>query len=331
MPELEEVFRMSTQKVRPEPGALERQFGKQRRRSTRQKVAVYALVVGLIVGAAIGLTTLTREDRPANPPDAETPVIQVEGLPPTAELLQGVWYEDPGTGEWPVPVMASFTPDGTFSMGSLDQGSWLSGTYEVEGQRIRFTVTGGACLGIGGLTGAFLWDAGIVAEGRLEATHRGSTVGSPDNVGTCLIRVGEPYNFTRVSPTSPAAADIVPGRSSVGEGPLTIETTAFDLDGLWLVEGTGHVLSLEWSGTYRLDGEGELATTPYDAGSVEIGRGTLRFITGGDSAGCAEGDVMVWKSVRFEEGRLLGEVTADSCGRDIDEEITLLFLNVDAP
>jgi hypothetical protein len=52
MPEVQEVFRMSTQKVRPDPGALERQHTRQRRNSVGKKVGAFA------VAAAIGLAAL---------------------------------------------------------------------------------------------------------------------------------------------------------------------------------------------------------------------------------------------------------------------------------
>jgi hypothetical protein len=47
MPEVQEVFRMATQKVRPDQGALERQHGQQRRRTIRRKMSVYGLVAAL--------------------------------------------------------------------------------------------------------------------------------------------------------------------------------------------------------------------------------------------------------------------------------------------
>ena len=53
MPEVREVFRMATQKVKPDPGAMERQFRGQRRRTTRRKAGVYGLVAALAIGAAI--------------------------------------------------------------------------------------------------------------------------------------------------------------------------------------------------------------------------------------------------------------------------------------
>ena len=55
MPDVQEVFRMSTQKVKPDPGALERQFGQQRRRTIRRKASVYGLVAALVVIAAVAV------------------------------------------------------------------------------------------------------------------------------------------------------------------------------------------------------------------------------------------------------------------------------------
>jgi hypothetical protein len=53
MPEVQEVFRMATQNVRPDPGALERQNREQRRRSTRRKAGVYGLVATFVILAGV--------------------------------------------------------------------------------------------------------------------------------------------------------------------------------------------------------------------------------------------------------------------------------------
>jgi TolB protein len=63
MPEIQEVFRMATQKVRPDPEALDRQHRGQRRRVAQKRAAVYALVALLLVaGAVIGISTLGNDD-----------------------------------------------------------------------------------------------------------------------------------------------------------------------------------------------------------------------------------------------------------------------------
>jgi len=79
MPEIQEVFRMATQKIRPDPEALDRQHRGQRRRVAEKRAAVYALVALLLVaGVAIGISTLGGDDvQPAGsgskppPPQAE--------------------------------------------------------------------------------------------------------------------------------------------------------------------------------------------------------------------------------------------------------------------
>ena len=78
MPEIQEVFRMATQKVRPDPEALDRQHRGQRRRVAQKMVAVYAMVVVLIVaGAVVAISTLGSDhEQPAGdgskPPPPET-------------------------------------------------------------------------------------------------------------------------------------------------------------------------------------------------------------------------------------------------------------------
>jgi WD40 repeat protein len=61
MPEVQEVFRMATQKVRPEPGGLERQFQGQRRRSARRKAAAVGLVAALVIVAGVVAIQVLRD------------------------------------------------------------------------------------------------------------------------------------------------------------------------------------------------------------------------------------------------------------------------------
>jgi Tol biopolymer transport system component len=68
MPDVQEVFRLATQKVRPEPGARERQFRRQRKRAVGQKVWVYALVAAFVIAANVIAVTRLPENssKPAN-------------------------------------------------------------------------------------------------------------------------------------------------------------------------------------------------------------------------------------------------------------------------
>jgi hypothetical protein len=59
MPDVQEVFRMATRKVRPDPGALERQNRSQKRHVARQKATVFVVVGALVIGGAVfGIITL---------------------------------------------------------------------------------------------------------------------------------------------------------------------------------------------------------------------------------------------------------------------------------
>ena len=75
MPEMQEVFRMATQKVRPDPGFVDRQYENQRRQSRRRKAGALALVAVLVVaGVVIGISTLRSADEgKVTPGSAPTP------------------------------------------------------------------------------------------------------------------------------------------------------------------------------------------------------------------------------------------------------------------
>ena len=92
MPDVQEVFRMATQKVRPDPEALERQHRDQRRRVAQKRAAVYALVALLLVaGVVIGISTLGSDDvQPAG--SGSNPTLAPEAPEQTLSIV------DVGTG-----------------------------------------------------------------------------------------------------------------------------------------------------------------------------------------------------------------------------------------
>jgi TolB protein len=68
MPDVREVFDMATQKVRPDPGATERQHRNQRRRTTRRKVGGYVLAAAIVIaGAVVALATLSGRNHTPQP------------------------------------------------------------------------------------------------------------------------------------------------------------------------------------------------------------------------------------------------------------------------
>ena len=71
MPDLQEVFRMATQKVRQDPGALDRQLGKQRRADRNRRLSVFATVL-VLVAATVTAFALTRSDTRGVPANGAT-------------------------------------------------------------------------------------------------------------------------------------------------------------------------------------------------------------------------------------------------------------------
>ncbi len=84
---------MATQKVRPDPEALERQSQTQRRHVVRQRAGGNALLAVLVIAAAVisVLALRPREQQPADRPDREAPTA--------AELATRPYVLDLGTGE----------------------------------------------------------------------------------------------------------------------------------------------------------------------------------------------------------------------------------------
>lgn len=302
MPEVQEVYRMATQKVRPDPGALERQRQKQRFHTGKQKAAVYALAAGLLIGAVLVGVSLFRdtEERPAAPPSEEGPSA-IEGAAPTVEALTGVWVSEAGDG-----LMTEYTADGrwvTDDGGLLDTDPWNRGTYTIEGRSItqeaeRSPQEGGYfCMRL---------DAGLLEDGRLLTVNRED----PD----CLAFAGTEVTWIRVSPPSaPSAAitaDVPPG----GWSTLPLGTGSL-LRGIWLLEGGGHLLRLATDGTYALDGDGTLATDPDDVGTFEVDReaGTITLSTGPDSHACSEGDTLLWVDAQYGGNAIRSELGSTDC------------------
>jgi len=81
MPDLQEVFRMATEKVRQDPGALDRQVTKQHKVMRNRRMGAIATVLVLVV-AAIGIYAFTRgatQEVPANHGSIATSIPSANG------------------------------------------------------------------------------------------------------------------------------------------------------------------------------------------------------------------------------------------------------------
>jgi hypothetical protein len=225
-----------------------------------------------------------------------------EGAPPTARRLAGIWRnESPGSRQ----LLVRFGPGKTFAIdnnGLLDTRPWSSGTYEVDGRTVTL---------LGTAADQWAWVAGISEDGRLH------TVMIYDH--TAHVAPGTEWTWTRVSPSSPAGAQIT-AEAAAAEGPPPKRES--DLFGIWLLEGTGHLLRFSTDGTYALADEGRLGTEPDD-------QGTLTLTSGAESRTCAEGTSWVWKDVGliFGAGTLWGVVTKDDGQRDLGPDLMWVRLS----
>jgi Tol biopolymer transport system component len=112
MPEVQEVFRMSTQQVKPDPGALERQLNRQRRRSVARKLGAFAVAVAVVV-VGIAVFALTRPTTSTMPgsSDSGAPSVPSGSSPFLLDLSTGA------TTPLPVELAGGYayvaSPDGT--------------------------------------------------------------------------------------------------------------------------------------------------------------------------------------------------------------------------
>jgi WD40-like Beta Propeller Repeat len=105
MPDVREVFEMATQKVRPDPGAMERQHRNQRRSAVRRKVGGYGLAAAIVIaGIVIGIVALSNRHEGSIPgqdntqtPATNTTGVTVKGAPRLVVVsLDGTVRQDLG-------------------------------------------------------------------------------------------------------------------------------------------------------------------------------------------------------------------------------------------
>lgn len=89
MPDVQEVFRMATTKIRPEPDALDRQRKAQRRHDRNQRFAALAIVVALVI-AGIVLTAVTRNNANHTQIPANSPTPGLTTAPAESAVIVGL-------------------------------------------------------------------------------------------------------------------------------------------------------------------------------------------------------------------------------------------------
>jgi WD40 repeat protein len=158
MPDVQEVFRMATQKVRPDPGAMERQSRTQRRRSVTRRAGGYALLAILVAAVAVISVLALR-------PQEQQPADQPEGAPSAAELATNPYFLDLDTGE------ATLLPE------SLEGGEAY--VASPDGTRVAFVGSGtGGVIKIANIDGTGVRSLPPPPEGFVDMTPRWSPDGT---------------------------------------------------------------------------------------------------------------------------------------------------------
>jgi Tol biopolymer transport system component len=131
MPEVQEVFRMATNKVKPDPNALERQLRRQRTSARSSRMRAYIAAAAVLVAIAVGLGVLTRLGNPQGPAPgdtgSQTPTTLPAGVSPqTTEIVDLRGRVVTGIPGFPHDAMSlSMTADGsTIAFVTTPDGSY---------------------------------------------------------------------------------------------------------------------------------------------------------------------------------------------------------------
>ena len=242
MPDIQEVFHMATQKVRPDPNALERQHSDQRKLVVRQKATVFALIGAVVLGAVVfGISVLQGDDT-------------------TTKL-----GTDPGPTASPIPAPTGPLEPGTYALDTVPD---FDASYQVTID-VPESYRG---VGFGVLkngrseTSVSAWIIGDVYADPCDGDSLvdRSTIASPEGVATALasqqgLRVSTRTDVTLAGFTGtymertlrPSAVD----RCGPGVLAMWLDTTgdqrflthAGQHDLLWILDVDGHTLVIDAS------------------------------------------------------------------------------------
>jgi Tol biopolymer transport system component len=215
MPDVQEVFRLATQKIDPEQGFVERQHQHQRQRTRNRKLGALALaaVIGLVAGVVV--------IRAADDGTGTWPAVKPTPTPPAGTAPETAYLIDLNTGEMtPLPKSIAgggyaVSPDGTMvAYNSLDDtGSAQVFIARLDGTDVQQVTQRGAF-------GPFDWspDGGAIAY----------TSGDEDvsNIFVIDLATGQTSQVTNEKPMT---------ETCVGCGPFAAAYPQFSPDGASIV------------------------------------------------------------------------------------------------
>ena len=313
MPELREVFEMVTKQTEPDLDAWHQQERRMRRAARNRRVGAIGLVAALGVAAVVIVVASRAEpNRPVDVGDRG-----VRGATPTLETVRGIWLFDGGPDPGEQGMLMRLAPDGRFAIdayGTLDLSPATQGTFVIEGHHVDFEV-GPSARCPNGDTFTFLM--GVSSDGRLD-----TVMTEPG----CGVAEGTRWAWTRVSPASEAGTEI---RAAAPSGDATRPEDVVSLQGVWLLEGTGQLLRVSFSGSYAMDDDGSLGVDPSDEGLLEVQGHKIVLVSGSGSRTCAANARWVWGEVELEPfgTRMRAVSRSDACGHGFGEALTWIRIS----
>ena len=170
MPEPQEVFRMATQKVRPDPGFVDRQYDHRRKQERKRKMGAFAVVAAIGAVAAVLVVRSLPGDRQSEPA-VSAPSGAVPGVPHVDSVIAPEVDSviDLNTG-----VMTPLPKAIIRSLGETAEGKGAESQYAISphGSLLAYVGTGEE-----GSPQIFI--AGIDGSGIRQMTHDPVGAGSP--------------------------------------------------------------------------------------------------------------------------------------------------------
>ncbi len=132
MPEVQEVFRLATQKVRPEPGFIDRQYEHRRKQERRRKVGAFAVVatIGVVV---VALIVRSAPDERQSQPAVSGPSVTVPGVPEADDPIERPSGRRLSRIVEGVPFSFTLPPYGWERFGTISLNKSAFGPQDAEG------------------------------------------------------------------------------------------------------------------------------------------------------------------------------------------------------
>jgi dipeptidyl aminopeptidase/acylaminoacyl peptidase len=125
MPEVQEVFRMATEKVKPDPNALERQVRRQRKSSRSHRARAYLVAAAVIVAVVAGAIAILQAAGDTTPPAGSVspaPTVFTSTLPGGAQVMTPAMVDLHGRTTSTIPGV----PPDAYSLSYAANGSTVA-------------------------------------------------------------------------------------------------------------------------------------------------------------------------------------------------------------